>query len=125
MQPTVVSLFEGGRFMQAVVGPYTNVIKPTLEGWGGNWVAGLFDSSWWHDGEQVLKRVPCPAVLDGVTLRGVLPGSVVWIDGSRYDSPMGGDIELSFQYPGNYVVWVTLWPYLDGSYTVENPPPTQ
>ena len=124
-QPTEVSLFEGGRFMQSVIGPYTHAIKPTLENWAGEWTEGVLDSSWWHDGVQALKRPPCPAALEGSMLRGVLPGSVIVIEGRRYDCPAGGDVDLSFQYAGEYVVWVCLWPHLDGRYVIENPPPSE
>jgi hypothetical protein len=120
-----VSLFKEGRFQQTVLGPRSIVVEPTLAAWEGDWAKGSLDSTWWHDGTQALRRESCPATLEGTILRGVLPGSMIVIEGQRYECPNGGDVDLSFQYVGEYVVWVSLWPYLDGRYVVENPPSTE
>ncbi len=117
----VVSLFKEGRFQQAVFGPKELVINPTLAEWGGEWAAGALDDSWWFYG-QARKRPAYPAAMEGLTLRGVRPGSTITIEGQRYECTEGGSVELSFQFPGTYEVTVTRWPYLNGRYTVENPP---
>lgn len=123
--PTSVSLFKDGRFMQSVVGSYLNVIKPTLANWDGDWTEGNLDSTWWYDGAQALKREACPATLAGTTLHAVPPGSVIMIEGQRYECPEGGDVKLSFQYAGAYKVWVVLWPYMEGEYDVDYSPSNQ
>lgn len=120
----IVSLFKNGRFEQTVSGPLQFVIEPTLAAWDGEWVEGALDGSWWFYG-QARKRPACPAVLEGLMLRGVRPGSTIAIEGQLYECTEGGDVELSFQFPGTYEVTVTRWPYLDGRYTVENPPPVE
>ncbi|MES5323022.1 MULTISPECIES: hypothetical protein [Alcaligenes] len=121
----VVSLFKNGRYQQTVFGSYELVIVPTLKSWDGEWAEGALDSTWWYSDAKTRKRLPCTAMLDGMVLRDVQPGSVVMIEGEQYECPEGGNIDLSFQFPGTYEVTVSCWPYLDGSYTVENPPPTQ
>ncbi|WP_253248575.1 hypothetical protein [Alcaligenes faecalis] len=117
-----VSLFRDGRFQQTVFGPREWVINPTLAEWGGEWATGALDDSWWFYG-QARKRPACPAVLEGLMLRGIRPGSTIAIEDKQYECAEGGDVELSFQFPGTYEVTVTRWPYLNGRYTVENPPP--
>lgn len=121
----VVSLFRDGRFCHVVAGPEEYVIKPTLANWAGEWVEGGYDDSWWLRGGLPRKRLPCVAVIEGLTLRGVRPGSTIMIEGQQYECAEGGDVELSFQFPGTYEVTVTRWPYLNGRYTVENPPPVE
>lgn len=122
--PTI-SLFKEGRFCQTVTGPEDVVITPTLAMWEGDWAVGSFNDLWWFYGGQARQRRACPVVVDGLTLRGVRPGSVVGIEGKQYECAEGGDVELSFQFPGTYEVTVTRWPYLNGRYTVENPPPVE
>lgn len=121
----IVSLFKNGRYQQTVFGSYELVIVPTLKSWDGEWAEGALDSTWWYSDAKVNKRLPCTAMLDGMMLRDVQPGSLVMIEGEQYECPEGGDIELSFQFPGTYEVTVSCWPYLDGSYIVENPPPAK
>ncbi|UYY88123.1 hypothetical protein [Alcaligenes sp. SMD-FA] len=121
----VVSLFKNGRFQQTVSGPQQLVIDPTLASWQGDWVPGAFDSSWWFYGGEARERPVCPIVAEGLVLRGVRPGSMITIEGQQYECVEGGDVELSFQYPGTYEITVTRWPYLDGRYTIENPPPAE
>lgn len=115
-----VSLFKGGRFSSLLVGSYAFVITPTLAQWDGEYFEGRFDDGWWFHGGMPRKRQPCPAVADGLWLRGVRPGSTIHIDGQAYECEEGGDVELSFQYPGTYTVRVDRWPYLDGVYEIEN-----
>ncbi|WP_238441667.1 hypothetical protein [Alcaligenes faecalis] len=121
----VISLFRAGRFSYWVSGPREYVINPTLAAWEGDYANGKYDGTWWFYGGQVRKRQVCPVMVEGGILYGVRAGSVISIEGQQYECPEGGDIELSFQFPGTYEVTVSCWPYLDGSYTVENPPPTQ
>lgn len=120
-----VSLFRLGRFSHWVDGGYEYVITPTLRMWDGEYEQGEYDDNWWHNGKMVVKRPPCPVRSDGLFLRGVLAGSTIYIEGKAYECAEGGDIELSFQFPGTYEVTISNWPYLTGSYTIENPPPTQ
>ncbi len=122
---TIVSLFKDGQFSHVVAGPDEYVIKPTLAHWEGQWAEGSYDDSWWFYGGQARQRPACPVVAEGLVLRGVRPGSTVTIEGRQYDCAEGGDVELSFQFPGTYEVTVTRWPYLNGRYTVENPPPVE
>ncbi|MGG5142813.1 hypothetical protein [Alcaligenes ammonioxydans] len=98
------------------------MIAPFLARWDGDHAPRALDDSWWFYGGQARKRQACPATVDGLTLRGVRPGSTITIEGQQYECAEGGDVELSFQYPGTYEITVTRWPYLDGSYTIENPP---
>lgn len=118
-----VSLFMPGtgRFDGVVEGHPDYVLAPTVAAWSGGAAPGALDESWWFYG-QARKRPACPAVIEGLTLRGVRPGSTITIEGQRYECIDGGDVELSFQFPGTYDVMVTRWPYLDGRYIVENPP---
>lgn len=118
-----VSLFSQGRFHAVVSGPDQFVVQPTLQDWAGQWAEGKLDDTWWFCSGEARKRQACPVIPDGQILRGVLPGSTITIEGQQYECPEGGDVELSFQYPGTYEITVTRWPYLDGRYTVENPPP--
>lgn len=122
---TVISLFRAGRFSHWVAGPREYVINPVLAVWEGDYVSGKYDGTWWFSRGQVQKRPVCPATVDGMTLRAVRPCSVISIEGLQYECVEGGDIDLSFQFPGTYEVTVSCWPYLDGSYTVENPPPAK
>lgn len=121
----VISLFKDGRFHHVVSGPDKYVIQPTLKHWDGGWAPGKLDASWWFYGGEARPRRVCPVSVEGLTLRDVRPGSVIMIEGRQYECPEGGDVELSFQHPGVYEITVSRWPYLDGSYTVENPPPTE
>lgn len=117
-----VSLFMNGQFHAVVSGPAEFVVKPTLQRWVGEWAEGALDDSWWFYGGMARKRQLCPVLVDSLVLRGVRPGSVIVIEGDCHECAEGGDVELSFQYPGSYEVIVKRWPYLDGSYIVENPP---
>ena len=121
-----VSLFMPGtgRFDGVVEGHPDYVLAPTVAAWSGGAAPGSLDDSWWFYG-QVRKRQPCPVAIEGLTLRGVRPGSAIKIEGQQYECTEGGDVELSFQYPGTYEITVTRWPYLDGRYVVENPPPAE
>lgn len=120
-----VSLFQDGRFCAVVSGSTDFVVLPTLANWEGQWAEGRYDETWWLRGGQALRRPACPVVTVGLTLRGVRPGSNITIEGQQYPCAEGGDVELSFQFPGTYEVTVTRWPYLDGRYTIENPPPAE
>lgn len=116
----IVSLFESGRFRQVVSGSEEHVVMPTISAWGGEYFEGEYDDTYWFYGGMPRKRQPCPAVADGLWLHGVRPDSTIYIDGQAYECEEGGDIELSFQYPGTYKVRIERWPYLDGVYEIEN-----
>lgn len=58
--------------------------------------------------------------LNGHLLSGVPASATVTIEGQEYITD-GTDIELGFSAPGTYLVTVTLWPYRDQEFTVENP----
>ncbi|MCX5592549.1 hypothetical protein [Alcaligenes endophyticus] len=105
---------------QTLCGPREFVIEPFLEGWDGEYFEGEYDDTYWFYGGAPRKRQPCPATVDGLWLRGVRPGSTIHIEGQAYECAEGGDVELSFQYPGTYQVRVERWPYLDGVYEIEN-----
>lgn len=122
---TVISLFRAGRFSHWVSGPIEYVINPVLASWGGDYVNGKYDGTWCFSGGQVRKRPVCPVTVDGMTLRSVQPRSAISIEGLQYECADGGDVDLSFQFPGTYEVTVSCWPYLDGRYSVENPPQTK
>lgn len=121
----VASLFLHGRFQYAVAAQSRVLVVPTLEAWAGEWTWGEFDDSFYFYGGQARKRPACPVEVDGLVLRGVRPGSTIMIEGQQYECAEGGDVELSFQYPGSYEVTVTRWPYLEGRVTIENPPPVE
>ena len=125
MPTTTISLFLNGRYQYAVEGPVALVIQPTIERWQGDWAPGGLDDSWWFSEGRVRRRQACSVIADGLTLRGVRPGSTIIIESEHYECSDGGDVKLSFQYPGTYEITVTCWPYLDGKYTVENLPPTE
>lgn len=122
-----VSLFKPGigRFDGVVEGHPDYVLAPTVAAWGGGVAPGALDDSWWFYGGQACQRPACPVITEGLLLRGVRPGSVITIEGQQHECAEGGDVELSFQYPGTYEITVTRWPYLDGRYVVENPPPAE
>lgn len=114
-----------GRFDGVVKGHPDYVLAPTVAAWAGGAAPGALDDTWWFYDGQARQRPACPVVVDGLVLRGVRPGSIVTIEGQQYECAEGGDVDLSLQYPGTYVITVTSWPYLDGSYIVENPPPAE
>lgn len=122
-----VSLFmpDTGRFDGVVEGHPDYVLAPTVAAWSGGAAPGALDDSWWFYGGQARQRPACPVVAEGLVLRGVRPGSVITLEQQQYECTEGGDVELSFQYPGTYEITVTRWPYLDGRYVVENPPPAE
>ena len=120
MTDTIYTLFKDGRMCQTVFGDFKHVIVPTLALWDGESVIGEYDRTWWLDEGTPRKRQPSPAKVDGLWLRGVRPGSTIHIEGQPYECAEGGDVELSFQYPGTYQVRVERWPYLDGVYEIEN-----
>lgn len=118
-----ITLFkpDTGEFDGVVTGHPDYVLTPTAEAWPGGVADAALDDSWWfNDGEAKLRQ-RCPAVLDGLVLRGVPPASVIVIEGNSYPCESGGDVELEFEFAGTYLVTVVCWPYLKGSYTVENP----
>lgn len=114
-----------GRFNGVVKGHPDYVLAPTIVAWKGGVAPGALDDSWWFYGGQARRRPACPVVAEGLVLRGVRPGSTITIEGQQYECADGGDVELSFQFSGMYEITVTRWPYLDGSYTIENPPPAE
>ena len=94
----VVSLFKEGRFQQAVFGPKELVINPTLAEWGGEWAAGALDDSWWFYG-QARKRPAYPAAMEGLTLRGVRPGSTIRSKASGMNAQRAGAWSCRFSSP--------------------------
>lgn len=115
-----VSFFKDGRFSKLLSGPMKNVIEPNLAIWDGEYFYGEFDDTYWFYGGIPRKRERCPIVIDGLWLRGVRPNSTIYIEEQAYECADGGEVELSFQYPGTYTVRVERWPYLDGVYEIEN-----
>ena len=120
-----ISMFdEKGKYVASIWGHPVYVLSPSAEAWPHHVTDGLFDDSWWFYG-QTRKRALCPVMVDGLTLRGVRPGSTIIIEDQQYECIEGGDVDLSFQFPGTYEVRVARWPYLEGRYTIENPSPTE
>lgn len=74
------------------------------------------ETHWVSDGE-VLEKTPCPAFLDGLTLRDVPVPATVSIDGARYptDEPV---VELTFNHPGIYTVTIESIPHMPISFMV-------
>lgn len=66
---------------------------------------------------QVAPKLPCPAVLDGTTLRNLPLPSVLLIEGVSYPVD-DGEAELTFNLPGTYTVRVKSVAYLDQEFTV-------
>lgn len=60
----------------------------------------------------VVDKPVLPVTLDGQFLRGVPAGSTITIDGQEYVAD-GTDVELEFEFHGEYRITVSLWPYLD------------
>ena len=70
-------------------------------------------------GQMLKERPQMGAVLQGHWLKGVYEGAAVNIESETYTAD-GSDIELGFSAPGTYTVRVSLWPYRDQEFTVEN-----
>nr|WP_314661202.1 hypothetical protein [uncultured Pseudomonas sp.] len=70
-------------------------------------------------GQMLKERPQMGAVLQGHWLKGVHEGAGVNIESETYIAD-GSDIELGFSAPGTYHVTVSLWPYRDQEFTVEN-----
>ncbi|CAK6477971.1 hypothetical protein EGJ22_06860 [Pseudomonas sp. p99-361] len=70
-------------------------------------------------GQMLKERPQMGAVLQGLWLKGVHEGAAVNIESETYTAD-GSDIELGFSAPGIYTVTVSLWPYRDQEFTVEN-----
>lgn len=77
------------------------------------------DADYILDGEAV-PRPHMGSTAKGNTLSGVLEGSTLWIEGQIYTAD-GTDVELEFTLPGAHTVKVSLWPYLDQEFGIENP----
>ncbi|MBD8597388.1 hypothetical protein [Pseudomonas sp. CFBP 8772] len=76
------------------------------------------DTDYILDGEAV-PRPSMGSTANGNTLSGVLEGSTLLIEGQSYTAD-GTDVELEFTLPGAHTVKVSLWPYLDQEFVIEN-----
>lgn len=84
----------------------------------GNFLDGHFDSATHYvAGGQAAPRPPCPAVLDGRTLKGLPLPAVLHVNGNTYEVTED-TVELAFSTPGQYSLRLVCWPYLDGNFTV-------
>lgn len=61
---------------------------------------------------QPTERQTSPVSLSDLTLLDVPAGSVLIINGERYEG-VEGDVELEFPLPGTYRLRVECWPYKD------------
>lgn len=77
------------------------------------------DTDYILDGEAV-RRPRMGSTVNGNTLSGVLESSILLIEGQSYTAD-GTDIELEFTLPGSHTVKVSLWPYVDQEFRIENP----
>ncbi len=68
----------------------------------------------------VVPRPVMGAAVKGSTLKGVLAGSTINIEGQEYMAD-GTDIELEFSLAGEHTAKVSLWPYVDQEFIIENP----
>ena len=59
---------------------------------------------------RVLNRPECPAKLSGTTLTDVPAPCMIRVDGRPYDCD-DSTVELDFDQPGTYQVWVEAFPY--------------
>jgi len=121
MESTATIFDHAGRHVQTVSGSLEYGVMPTIRGLGLPYVMGEYDNSYWLYGGVPRKRQSCPVSLDGHSLMGVRPDSIIVINGRTYDCPDGGDVELGFDQPGTYSIRVIRWPYLDGEFEIENP----
>jgi len=113
---TIVEYDENGRILSVITYPVSDQEVTEMPLYQGRLFLPLgylidWNNDYVRDGE-IVKRPSSGIVLDGHVLRGVAEGSTVTIDGQDYTAD-GTDIELDFEFPGNYLVRVSLWPYLD------------
>ncbi len=80
---------------------------------------GVTTDRYYIENKELKERPEGTARLDGLTLKGVLAGSKVTIEGIDYTAD-GTDIDLEFSLPGSYMVVVELWPYKKQEFVVEN-----
>ena len=80
---------------------------------------GVTIDRYYIENKELKERPEGTARLDGLTLKGVLAGSKVTIEGIDYTAD-GTDIDLEFSLPGSYMVVVELWPYKKQEFVVEN-----
>lgn len=111
-----------GRIGVTVCGPEETALQSlrlnTQEPYVGT-PPGITTDKYYVDNEELKERPEGTARLEGLTLKGVLAGSNVSIEGVDYTAD-GTDIELEFSLPGSYTVVVELWPYKKQEFVVEN-----
>lgn len=66
----------------------------------------------------ITLRPPNPSSISGMKISNVPNPSNVTIDGGVPSAVTDGEIDLSFEQPGNYSVRVMSWPPLDAVFTV-------
>jgi hypothetical protein len=69
---------------------------------------------------EVVRRPIMGTTVERSILKGVLAGSTITIEGREYVGD-GTDIELEFSLAGEHTVKVSLWPYVDQEFIIENP----
>lgn len=86
-----------------------------------DYVPGVFDraKTYFANGEPKVR--PALAIeRSGSLLRGVPAGALITIEDEQYAAD-GSDIDLSFAFPGTYIVRIRAFPFQDMEFTVENP----
>lgn len=114
-----ISFYDDDGRIVAVAKGDAVMIHATKEHATDPWVNGEWGDDYYILNERPTPRPPCPAALNGMQLTDVPIGATVDINGSRYTAD-DTTIDLEFMYPGTYKIVVSLFPYLDGEFEIEN-----
>lgn len=112
-----------GEILKTLFMPETDVHMNYDEEGGERYITGegYYERHYVHEGE-IVPRPENPTVLEGQVLIDVPSDSMIRIDGMSYKSSEGGDIELSFNVPGIYIVRVESFPYLEKEFEIDYQP---
>lgn len=77
-------------------------------------------TSIYYEEGMIKQKAPLPAKLTGLVLSNLPVPCTVEIEGNRYTVDET-ELELDFQFPGNYAVRVSRFPYLDRIFKVIKP----
>ena len=73
--------------------------------------------------QLITERSPCPAILDGATLRNLPAPCIVTVtDAAGARTEVAADapeLALEFDFPGSYAIRVRSIPHLDGEFSIE------
>lgn len=95
------------------------IMRPTLELKRGILESDADVFNDFVQGKQVQPRPRFDLQVAGNVLSGVPAGATVEIEGATYIAD-GSNIELVFNFPGTYLVRVSLWPFHDEEVSIEN-----